>query len=85
MPMSRARCKPHISRYKRIRKTLVGAVGIENHGGRDFTYLRGMRRDTKPLKGNDGERKRTPVAPLMLPAFRIWLNSLGRQISLRYP
>lgn len=32
--MSRALCRPHISHYKRIRKTLVGAVGIENHGGR---------------------------------------------------
>jgi hypothetical protein len=61
---------------------MVGAVGIENNGGRDFEDLRGTRRNTKSLKRNDGERKGILIAPLMLPRFSRLLSSLSRQVSI---
>jgi hypothetical protein len=69
--------------HKRIRKMLVGAVGIENNGRRDFKDLRGMRRNTKSLKRNDGERKGTRIAPLMLPRSCRSPNSLGCGFTYR--
>jgi len=57
------------SNYKRSKKLLVGAVGIENNNGRDFKDLEGTRRSSKSLKRNDRERKGTPIAPLELPHF----------------
>ncbi len=44
-------------------------VGIENNNGRNFKDLRGMRRNTKSLKRNDGERKGSLIAPSKLPRF----------------
>jgi hypothetical protein len=42
-------------------------VEIENNNGGDLKDLRGMQRNTKSLKRNDGERKGILIAPLMLP------------------
>jgi hypothetical protein len=56
---------------------LVGAVGIENNNGRDFKDLCGIRRNTKSLKGNDGEREGILIAPLKLPRFSCPLNFLA--------
>jgi len=47
--------------------TSVGPVRIENNSGPDFKDLRGMRRNTKSLKNNEGERKGILIAPLMRP------------------
>jgi hypothetical protein len=44
-------------------KTFLGAVGIENNDERNFKDLQGMRRNTKSLKRNDGERKGILIAP----------------------
>jgi hypothetical protein len=61
---------------------LVGAVGIEKNSGRDFKDLRGMRRNAKSLKRNDGERSVIHIAPLMLPRFRPSRNSLPYRFRL---
>jgi len=61
---------------------LVGAVGIENNGGWDFEDLRGLRRNTKSLKRNDGGRKGILIAPLMLPRSSLPLNSFCCVLSL---
>jgi hypothetical protein len=65
----RPRAPSGFSNQKRIKKMLVGAVGIENNDGRDFKDLRGMQRNTKSLKRNDEERKGILIAPLKLPRF----------------
>jgi hypothetical protein len=70
------------SNYKRSKKLLVGAVGIENNAGRVFKDLRGMRRNTKSLKRNGGERQGIPIAPLMLPRFCRPLDSPHRRFHL---
>lgn len=53
------------------RCSTLRAVGIENNNRRDLKDLRGMRRNTKSLKRNDGERKGILIAPLKLPAFLV--------------
>jgi len=55
--------------HKRIKKMLVGAVGIENNNGWDPNDLRGTRRSTKSLKGNDRERIGSLIDSLELPRF----------------
>jgi hypothetical protein len=50
---------------------LVGAVGIENKNRRNFKDLRGMSRNAKLLKRNDGERKGILIAPLKLPRVSV--------------
>jgi hypothetical protein len=65
----RPRAPSGFSNYSRIRKLLVGAVGIENKNGRDFKDLREMRRNTKSLKRNDREGNGILIAPLKLPRF----------------
>lgn len=52
------------------------AVGIENNNGRDFRYLRGMRRSANSLKRNGGGCQGTRVAPLKLPRISALHNSL---------
>jgi hypothetical protein len=42
---------------------VVGAVGIENNGGRDFKDLRGMRGNAKSSKRNDGNAKEFLLLP----------------------
>jgi hypothetical protein len=69
------------SNYKRSKKLLVGAVGIENNDGLDFKDLRGMRRNTKSLKRNDGEPKGILIAPLMLPHFSRAFNPFCCYVS----
>jgi len=54
---------------EKIKKLLVGAVGIENKNARDFKDLKEMRRNSKSLKRNDRERKELLIAPLKLPRF----------------
>ncbi len=48
---------------------LVGAVGIENNNVRNFKDLRGIRRNAKSLKRNDGTREGILIAPSKLPRF----------------
>jgi hypothetical protein len=48
---------------------LVGAVGIENNGVRNFKDLRGMTRNTKSLKKDDEACKGILIAPSKLPRF----------------
>ena len=48
---------------------LVGAVGIENNGVRNFKDLRGMTRNAKSLKKNDEACKGILIAPSKLPRF----------------
>jgi hypothetical protein len=47
--------------------SLVGAVGIENNGVRNFKDLRGMTRNTKSLKKNDEACRGILIAPSKLP------------------
>jgi hypothetical protein len=49
--------------HKRIKKMLLGAVGIENDGSRDFKHLRGTQRNTKSLNRSDREREGMDMAP----------------------
>jgi len=42
---------------------LLGAVGIENDGSRDFKHLRGTQRNTKSLNRSDREREGIDMAP----------------------
>ena len=72
--------EPRFFSYKRIKKLLVGAVGIENNNAGVFRDLRGMRRSTKSLKRNDRERKGIPIAPLKLPRFSSRSISLSRDL-----
>jgi hypothetical protein len=55
--------------HNRIRKLLIGVVGTENNGARDFKDLRGTRRNTSSLKSNDREHEEILIAPLKLPRF----------------
>ena len=48
---------------------LVGAVGIENNGVRNFKELRGITRNAKSLKKNDGACRGILIAPSKLPRF----------------
>jgi hypothetical protein len=56
-----------IANHKKIKKMLVGAVGIENNNDRDFKDLCGMLGNTKSLRRNEEEREGTRIAPSMLP------------------
>jgi hypothetical protein len=48
---------------------LVGAVGIENNGVRNFKDLRGMARNAKSLKKNNEACRGILIAPSKLPRF----------------
>ncbi len=66
----------------RISEVLVGAVGIENNGHRNFKDLREMRGNPKSLKRNDGEQEAMPIAPLKLPRFSCFTEVPLSSVSL---
>jgi hypothetical protein len=72
------------SPIKCIRK-LVGAVGIENNGVRNFKDLRGMAGNTKSLKKNDEACGGILIAPSKLPHFSPALRFQRRGISADGP
>ena len=56
---------------------------IGNNGGGNSNDLRGMRRNAKSLKRNEGEGEAILIAPLKLPRFSARLKFLSSRVHQR--